>query len=214
MSAYPGKRALDLVLITIALPVVLPVMALTALLVRLALGSPVFFRQQRPGLHGKPFEVIKFRTMTDARDPGGTLLPDERRLTRFGRFLRSSSLDELPELINVARGEMSLVGPRPLLMQYLPLYSARHARRHDVPPGLTGLTQVAGRNALGWPEKLDLDVEYAERCSLALDLRILARTLSAVLGRRGISAPGEATMPVFRGYADAAATRDTGAAAR
>lgn len=197
---YPGKRLFDLSLVLAAAPLWVPALAAIALLVRLRLGTPVFFRQPRPGLHARPFELTKFRSMTDARGPDGQLLPDAERLTRFGRMLRSSSLDELPELLNVLRGDMSLVGPRPLLTQYLDRYSPRHRRRHEVRPGLTGLAQVSGRNALGWPAKFDLDVEYVERCSLALDLRILWRTVSAVFRREGISAAGDATMPEFTGY--------------
>ncbi|HEU4564643.1 MAG TPA: sugar transferase [Gemmatimonadaceae bacterium] len=197
---YPGKRLFDLVVVLAAAPLWAPVLAVIALLVRWRLGAPVFFRQLRPGLHARPFELVKFRSMTDARGPGGRLLPDAVRLTRFGRVLRATSLDELPELLNVLRGDMSLVGPRPLLMQYLDRYSPRHRRRHEVRPGLTGLAQVSGRNALGWPAKFDLDVEYVERCSLTLDLRILWRTVSAVFRREGISAAGDATMPEFTGY--------------
>jgi lipopolysaccharide/colanic/teichoic acid biosynthesis glycosyltransferase len=167
--------------------------------VRRELGSPVFFCQMRPGLHGRPFRMIKFRTMTDARASDGRLLPDADRLTAFGRFLRASSLDELPELWNVLKGDMSLVGPRPLLVEYLPLYSRVQARRHDVRPGITGWAQVNGRNALSWDRKLELDVWYVDNRSLWLDLRILWLTLRKVLARDGISAPGEATMPRFTG---------------
>lgn len=167
--------------------------------VRRELGSPVFFCQMRPGLHGRPFRMIKFRTMTDARGSDGRLLPDADRLTAFGRFLRASSLDELPELWNVLKGDMSLVGPRPLLVEYLPLYSRVQARRHDVRPGITGWAQVNGRNALSWDRKLELDVWYVDKRSLWLDFRILWLTLRKVLARDGISAPGEATMPRFTG---------------
>jgi lipopolysaccharide/colanic/teichoic acid biosynthesis glycosyltransferase len=167
--------------------------------VRRELGSPVFFCQMRPGLHGRPFRMIKFRTMTDARGSDGRLLPDADRLTAFGRFLRASSLDELPELWNVLKGDMSLVGPRPLLVEYLPLYSRVQARRHDVRPGITGWAQVNGRNALSWDRKLELDVWYVDNRSLWLDFRILWLTLRKVLARDGISAPGEATMPRFTG---------------
>ena len=167
--------------------------------IRRKLGSPVFFRQTRPGLHGKPFIMVKFRTMTDARDASGALLPDAQRLTPFGRFLRSSSLDELPELWNVLRGEMSLVGPRPLLMEYLPLYSPEQARRHEVRPGITGWAQVNGRNAISWADKFALDVWYVDHRSLWLDVRILWLTVRKVLVREGISAAGEATMPRFEG---------------
>jgi sugar transferase EpsL len=201
MPGYRGKRALDLVLVVGTLPVWLPLFALTALLVRASIGSPVFFRQGRPGRHGRRFELIKFRTMTDARGADGQLLPDAERLTRVGRLLRSTSLDELPELLNVLRGEMSVVGPRPLLEQYLPLYSSRQRRRHEVRPGLTGLAQATGRNRLSWPERLELDVRYVEGCNLALDVSILLRTIRIVLTRHGVSAPGEATMSLFRGDA-------------
>ena len=163
------------------------------------IGAPVFFRQQRPGLHGQPFQMVKFRTMTDARGPDGALLPDAERLTPFGRFLRSASLDELPELWNVLRGDMSLVGPRPLLMEYLPLYTPEQARRHAVRPGITGWAQVNGRNALSWEEKFALDVWYVDHQSLALDIRILWLTARKVLAREGISAAGEATMGKFTG---------------
>jgi sugar transferase EpsL len=194
-----GKRLLDLALTLPALVVLAPVIAVVAILVRLRLGAPVLFRQQRPGLQGRPFTLLKFRTMTDARDAAGALLPDAERLPPFGRFLRSTSLDELPELLNVIRGDMSLVGPRPLLMQYLELYSPRQMRRHDVRPGITGWAQINGRNALSWPAKFELDVWYVEHYSLWLDLRILARTLWKVLSREGISEPGEATATFFQG---------------
>jgi len=193
------KRLFDIVVSAIALLLLSPVLAVVALLVRTKLGSPVLFRQKRPGLAGEPFEVMKFRTMTDARSPGGELLPDSARLTGFGRFLRSTSLDELPELLNVLVGEMSLVGPRPLLMEYLPLYSPDQARRHDVKPGLTGWAQINGRNALSWEEKFALDLWYVDNRSFLLDLRILALTVARVFSRTGISAQGEATMPRFTG---------------
>ena len=170
-----------------------------AWLVRRKLGSPVLFRQIRPGLEGKQFEMVKFRTMTDERDASGALLPDAQRLTPFGRFLRSSSLDELPELWNVLRGEMSLVGPRPLLMEYLPLYTPEQARRHEVRPGITGWAQVNGRNAISWADKFALDVWYVDHRSLWLDVRILWMTVRKVLVRDGISAAGEATMPRVEG---------------
>ena len=186
-------------LLVLALPLLL-----LALLVRTKLGSPVFFRQTRPGLHGKPFEMVKFRTMTDARDAQGELLPDSERLPPFGHFLRSSSLDELPELWNVLKGEMSLVGPRPLLMEYVPLYSAEQYRRHEVRPGVTGWAQVNGRNAISWEEKFALDVWYVEQQSLALDIKILWLTVKKVLLRDGISAAGEATMAKFTGVSGAA----------
>ena len=172
---------------------------LLALLVRTKLGSPVFFRQTRPGLHGKPFEMVKFRTMTDARDAQGELLPDSERLPPFGRFLRSSSLDELPELWNVLKGEMSLVGPRPLLMEYLPLYTPQQYRRHEVRPGVTGWAQVNGRNAISWEEKFKLDVWYVDNVSFALDLKILWMTVRNVIQRKDISAANHATMEAFKG---------------
>jgi lipopolysaccharide/colanic/teichoic acid biosynthesis glycosyltransferase len=168
-------------------------------MIRRQMGSPVFFRQTRPGLHGRPFEMIKFRTMRDAVDAQGRPLPDAERLTRLGRFLRSSSLDELPELWNVLRGEMSLVGPRPLLMEYLPLYSPEQARRHELRPGVTGWAQVNGRNAISWEEKFALDVWYVDNRSLWLDLEIIWLTIRKVIKRDGISAAGEATMPKFTG---------------
>lgn len=193
------KRLVDIVASAAVLVVLSPVLAVTALLVRVKLGSPVLFRQVRPGLDERPFGLIKFRSMTDARDAHGELLPDARRLPPFGRWLRATSLDELPELWNVLRGDMSLVGPRPLLMQYLPLYSSEQRRRHEVRPGLTGLAQVEGRNALTWDEKFAADVRYVDRQSLWLDLTIIARTVTMILRRDGISAPGEATMPPFTG---------------
>lgn len=176
-----------------------PVILTTALLVRIKLGSPVIFRQRRPGRYGHPFTMLKFRTMTDARGPDGTLLPDAQRLPKFGRWLRASSLDELPGLINVLRGDMSLVGPRPLLMQYLPLYTPLQARRHEVRPGITGWAQVNGRNALSWDEKFALDVWYVDHQSIALDIRILYLTAVKVVKKEGISAEGEATMAPFEG---------------
>lgn len=191
------KRAFDLLAVVLTAFFWLPLLAVVAFLVRVKLGTPVFFRQKRPGRHAEIFELIKFRTMTDARDADGRLLSDAERLTPFGRWLRSTSLDELPELLNVLRGEMSLVGPRPLLMQYLARYDARQARRHEVRPGLTGLAQVMGRNQLSWEEKFEWDVKYVEQQSLWLDLTILGRTVAAVLFRRGISAQGEATMSEF-----------------
>jgi lipopolysaccharide/colanic/teichoic acid biosynthesis glycosyltransferase len=193
------KRMVDLAGASVALVVLSPLLLVVAVLVRLRMGSPVLFRQQRPGLHGQPFTLLKFRTMTDRRDASGAPLPDAERLTALGRFLRRSSLDELPELVNVLAGEMSLVGPRPLLMEYLPLYSAEQARRHDVRPGITGWTQVNGRNALTWEEKFSLDVWYVDHRSLRLDIAILARTAGQVLSGHGVSAPGHATMENFRG---------------
>jgi lipopolysaccharide/colanic/teichoic acid biosynthesis glycosyltransferase len=193
------KRLLDIVLSLASLVVLAVPMLVIALLVRFKLGSPVLFRQSRPGLHGKPFDLVKFRTMTDRRDAQGALLPDKERLPRFGQRLRSSSLDELPELWNVLRGEMSLVGPRPLLHEYLPLYTPEQARRHDVLPGLTGWAQINGRNALSWEEKFELDVWYVDNRSLALDLKIIFMTGRQIILRTGISAHGEATMPRFTG---------------
>jgi lipopolysaccharide/colanic/teichoic acid biosynthesis glycosyltransferase len=193
------KRLFDLLLASMALIfLALPLLALFWL-VRRKLGSPVLFSQVRPGLHAKPFTMVKFRTMTDERGPDGALLPDAQRLTPFGRFLRASSLDELPELWNVLRGDMSLVGPRPLLMEYLPLYTPEQARRHEVRPGITGWAQVNGRNAISWADKFALDVWYVDHSSLWLDVKILWRTVRKVLVRDGISAEGEATMPAFKG---------------
>ncbi len=202
------KRATDIVLASMALVALALPMLLLAWQVRRRLGRPVLFRQFRPGLHGVPFEMVKFRTMTDARGPDGALLPDAQRLTAFGRFLRASSLDELPELWNVLRGEMSLVGPRPLLMEYLPLYSAEQRRRHEVRPGITGWAQVNGRNAVSWEEKFRLDVEYVDQQSLAMDLRILLLTVKRVLQRDGIHARGEVTMPRFTGSEPALPARE------
>lgn len=194
-----AKRAFDVLVSATALLVLSPVMAVVALLVAARLGRPVFFRQSRPGKGGRIFRIYKFRTMTDARDPAGRLLPDEARLTPFGRWLRSASLDELPQLLNVLLGDMSLVGPRPLRVQYLERYSPEQARRHEVRPGVTGWAQVNGRNELSWEEKFRLDVWYVDNRSLALDLKILWLTLLNVLRGDGISAPGEATMPEFLG---------------
>ncbi len=193
------KRLFDVLISLVVSILVFPVALIVALLIRLRIGSPVLFRQQRPGLRGEPFEMIKFRTMSDARDADGNLLPDAERLPRFGRLLRATSLDELPELWNVLRGDMSLVGPRPLLMEYLPLYSAEQARRHEVRPGVTGWAQVNGRNALSWEEKFALDVWYVDNRSFSLDLRILWLTISAVLRPRGVSQAGHATMERFQG---------------
>lgn len=193
------KRFFDFCVALGALTVLLLPLAVVALLVRVKLGQPVLFRQVRPGLHGQPFMMVKFRTMTDARDANGQWLSDADRLTAFGRFLRSTSLDELPELWNVLRGEMSLVGPRPLLMEYLPLYSAEQMRRHEVRPGITGWAQVHGRNALSWEERFKLDVWYVDNQSIWLDLRILGMTVRKVLAREGIHAAGEATVSKFTG---------------
>lgn len=193
------KRLFDLLVAVLALLLLALPLLLLILLVRRKLGSPVFFRQVRPGLDGKPFEMVKFRTMTGERGPDGQLLPDAVRLTPFGRFLRSTSLDELPELWNVIKGDMSLVGPRPLLMEYLPLYTPEQARRHEVRPGVTGWAQVNGRNAISWEEKFELDVWYVDHQSLWLDMKILWLTVKKVLVRDGISAEGEATMSKFTG---------------
>ncbi|WP_396218994.1 sugar transferase [Gemmatimonas sp.] len=193
------KRGLDIGLAATALVLAAPVLLLVAIAVRVNLGGPVLFRQQRPGLHGRPFTMVKFRTMRDALGRDGRPLPDADRLTPFGTLLRSTSLDELPELWNVVRGDMSLVGPRPLLMEYLDRYTPEQARRHEVRPGVTGWAQVNGRNALSWEERFRLDVWYVEHRSLRLDLRILLRTLALVLRRTGVSAQGDATMPVFQG---------------
>ena len=196
------KRLFDVLFAVMTLLLLaLPLLSLTWL-VRNKLGSPVFFRQTRPGLHGKSFEMVKFRTMTDERGPDGLLLPDAVRLTSFGRFLRSTSLDELPELWNVIKGEMSLVGPRPLLMEYLPLYTSEQARRHEVRPGITGWAQVNGRNGISWEDKFMLDVWYVDNRRLWLDIKILWLTVRKVLVRDGINAPGDATMPVFKGNHD------------
>ncbi|MCW5933805.1 MAG: sugar transferase [Fimbriimonadia bacterium] len=193
------KRCVDLLgaglgLLILALP-----MILIALLIRWKLGSPVLFRQQRPGLHGKPFTMYKFRTMRDAHDQEGNPLPDEQRMTRFGQFLRSASLDELPELIHVLKGEMSLVGPRPLLMEYLDRYTPEQARRHEVKPGITGWAQINGRNNLSWDERFQMDVWYVDHWNLWLDMKILFRTVAKVLKREGVQAEGSVTMPKFLG---------------
>lgn len=193
------KRAFDLVCSLSLLAVTLPVIGVTAWLVRRKLGAPVLFRQERPGLHGKPFYIYKFRTMTDERDENGELLPDEIRLTRFGRLLRKLSLDELPQLFNVVKGDISLVGPRPLLMEYLPRYTPRQARRHDVRPGITGWAQVNGRNNISWEEKFELDVWYVENQSFWLDLTILWMTFYKVLRSEGVSKEGHATTTKFMG---------------
>jgi lipopolysaccharide/colanic/teichoic acid biosynthesis glycosyltransferase len=193
---------MDVVAAGVVLLVLAPVIGAVAIAVRLTLGAPVLFRQERPGRCGRAFEMMKFRTMQTTLDRQGTPLPDAERLTRFGRFLRGTSLDELPELWNVLRGDMSLVGPRPLLMEYLPLYTPEQARRHEVRPGVTGWAQVNGRNALSWERKFELDVWYVENRSFLLDLRILLLTVKKVFFREGISQAGEATMEKFRGSAD------------
>ncbi|KND19546.1 sugar transferase [Enhydrobacter aerosaccus] len=193
------KRAFDIAASTSALVVLSPVLAITAYKVKKELGSPVLFRQTRPGLHGRPFEMIKFRTMKDATDKEGNALPDSQRLTEFGKKLRASSLDELPELWNVLKGDMSLVGPRPLLIEYLPLYNAEQAKRHNVRPGVTGYAQVNGRNSLSWEDKFKLDTWYVEHQSFLLDMKILLKTVKKVIIKDGISAEGEATMTKFTG---------------
>jgi len=193
------KRLFDIVVSSAVLVVASPLLAVVALLVRARLGAPVLFRQTRPGLNGAPFEMIKFRTMRDATDEAGNPLPDAERMTPLGRWLRATSLDELPELWNVLRGEMSLVGPRPLLMEYLPLYWGDQARRHEVRPGITGWAQVNGRNAISWEERFALDVWYVDNRSFWLDLKILAMTAGRVVAREGISERGEATMSKFQG---------------
>lgn len=193
------KRLFDILGAVLGLLILLPIIVTLAWQVRRKLGSPVLFRQTRPGLHGKPFQLIKFRTMRNAIGLDGRPLPDSERMTSFGSFLRSASLDELPELWNVLKGDMSLVGPRPLLMEYLPLYSLEQARRHELRPGVTGWAQVNGRNALSWEEKFRLDVWYVDNHSFWLDLKILALTVKKVFVREGISAAGEVTMTYFTG---------------
>jgi sugar transferase EpsL len=193
------KRIFDLVISIILLFFLSPVLFLMVLLVRFILGSPVLFRQTRPGLRGKPFTIYKFRTMTVEKDAEGNLLPDAKRLTKFGKLLRATSLDELPELFNVLKGEMSLVGPRPLLMEYLPLYSLKQARRHEMKPGITGWAQINGRNTLDWDKRFQMDLWYIDHWSLGLDCRILFRTLLKVLRREGINAEGQVTMAKFVG---------------
>ncbi len=193
------KRFLDIIIASIALMLLSPLYAFVAYKVKKNLGSPVLFRQVRPGLHGRPFEMIKFRTMKDAIDANGQPLPDSERLTPFGRMLRSSSLDEMPELWNVIKGDMSIVGPRPLLMEYLPLYNEEQAKRHQVRPGMTGYAQVNGRNAISWDEKFKLDTWYVENQSIWLDFKIMLKTVKKVLAKDDISAEGEATMSKFTG---------------
>lgn len=196
------KRIVDVLFALVGLVVLSPVIFVVAIQIRSKLGSPILFRQTRPGKDGKPFQMIKFRTMLDAVDEQGNPLPDDQRMTPFGRFLRSTSLDELPELWNVLKGEMSLVGPRPLLMEYLPLYSKEQYRRHQVRPGVTGWAQVNGRNAISWEDKFKLDVWYVDNQSFLLDLKILVLTVKKVLVRDGISGGGEATMSKFTGNND------------
>lgn len=193
------KRCLDFLLSLAALIILSPVLLLVAILVRCKLGSPILFKQERPGLHEKIFCMYKFRTMTDAKDADGNLLPDEVRLTKFGKLLRSTSLDELPELFNILKGDMAIVGPRPLLVQYLPRYNERQHHRHDVRPGFTGLAQVNGRNSISWQEKFEWDVRYVENVSFLMDLGIIAKTVKVVLKRDGISSETSVTMEEFRG---------------
>ena len=197
-----GKRILDLILTLLGLVLLSPFILLTGLCVAIFLGIPVLFRQKRPGYKGQPFFIYKFRTMTDATDSAGNLLPDSKRLTRLGRFLRSLSLDELPELFNILRGEMSLVGPRPLLMEYLERYSPEQMRRHDVYPGLTGWAQVNGRNAITWQDKFRYDVWYVDNWSFWLDIKIILMTLWKVIKREGVSQPGQDTTEYFMGNPD------------
>tara|TARA_B110000263_G_C15250219_1_gene483722 strand:- start:257 stop:850 length:594 start_codon:yes stop_codon:yes gene_type:complete len=193
------KRVFDIVLVLLSMPILIPTYILVALMVRFKLGSPVLFKQPRPGLNKQVFNMIKFRSMTMENDSSDVLLPDNNRLSPFGEFLRSTSLDELPSFWTVLKGEMSVVGPRPLLVEYLPLYSTKQARRHEVKPGITGWAQVNGRNAISWDEKFDLDVWYVENQSIWLDIKILFLTIKKVIVRDGISAKGDATMPPFKG---------------
>lgn len=193
------KRIFDFLVALCAILTLLPVIMIVALLIRFKLGSPILFTQDRPGLHGKVFKMMKFRTMLDGKDKQGNLLPDNERMTKFGSFLRSTSLDELPGLFNVLKGDMSLVGPRPLLVQYLPLYSAEQARRHNVRPGITGWAQVNGRNAISWDQKFKFDVWYVDNQSLLLDFKILLLTVKKVFVREGISADGHVTIEPFKG---------------
>lgn len=193
------KRVLDFLLALTGLICLSPVIVVVAILVRVKLGSPVIFRQQRPGLRGEPFTIMKFRSMTDTRDGDGSLLPDDQRLTGFGKILRTTSLDEMPQLVSILKGEMSFIGPRPLLMEYLPLYSPEQARRHDVRPGITGWAQINGRNAISWEEKFELDLYYIDHQSLWLDIKIAILSVRCLFQRRNISARNSATMPKFTG---------------
>ena len=197
-----SKRILDLVSASLGLLVLSPLILLIAILVAIFIGMPILFRQQRPGYKARPFYIYKFRTMTDTRDAEGNLLPDAARLTRFGRFLRSLSLDELPELYNILRGDMSLVGPRPLITEYLPLYSPEQMRRHDVVPGLTGWAQINGRNAIDWPTRFALDVWYVDHRSFWLDIQIIVKTVWKVIKRENVNQPGQATIEFFTGNKD------------
>jgi sugar transferase EpsL len=208
MPGGQWKRGLDLLVAGVSLIILSPVIAVTALLVYARLGPPVLFRQRRPGFLGRPFILVKFRTMTSARGADGVLLADGQRCTALGRWLRAASVDELPTLFNVLRGDMSLVGPRPLLMEYMPLYSPEQRRRHEVLPGITGWAQINGRNALSWERRFELDVWYVDNRSLTLDLKILALTVLSVVRRQGISSPGHATSPHFRGSGDRTSPAD------
>lgn len=196
------KRPMDFVLSLLAIIVLSPVIVAVAILVRIKLGSPILFRQDRPGRNEKIFTMMKFRTMTSKRDSQGQLLPDDQRLTKFGKFLRSTSLDELPELVNILKGDMSIIGPRPLLVQYLPLYNETQKRRHEVRPGLSGLAQVSGRNAIQWPDKFALDVQYVDHITFLGDWKIIFRTIEKVFRREGISSETAATMTPFQGNSE------------
>ena len=202
MYAKYIKRVLDLILSLMALIILMPLMIIIAILVRIKLGSPVIFKQERPGKNEKIFTLYKFRTMTNKKDENGNLLPHEKRLTKFGRILRSTSLDELPELFNILKGDMSIVGPRPLLKEYLPLYNEEQKHRHDVRPGLTGLAQISGRNSISWEEKFDDDIKYVNEVTFINDLRIILKTVVKVFKREGISQEGNATMGKFKGNSE------------
>ena len=193
------KRSIDFILSLVAIIILSPVLAIVALLVRIKLGGPVIFKQQRPGLNEMIFTMYKFRTMTDERDADGNLLPDEVRLTKFGKALRATSLDELPELFNILEGDMAIVGPRPLLVQYLPLYNAQQKKRHCVRPGITGYAQINGRNSISWEEKFDYDIYYVANIAITLDIRILFKTFKTVIKRDGINSESDATMEDFKG---------------
>jgi len=203
-----GKRSLDVIGSCLVLLVFAPAIFLVAILVKWRLGDPIFFRQRRPGISGEPFEMIKFRTMKNSMGPDGRLLPDDRRLTKFGRKLREWSLDELPTFWNVLRGDMSLVGPRPLLTQYLPLYSKHQARRHELRPGITGLAQVSGRNAITWEDKFERDIYYVDNCSFKLDATIICKTIAKVISREGVNFNNPGSMPFFQGSKNASEAED------